>query len=126
MKTRNSKEDLPPPKIVPRPNHHKKKPKSKVTKSVANHWLFGSFINFELDKTLLPTKKDVVRRYLSLKYLIFGDVPLNSKRKYGIFRIVAKELIDIWMYSSVPYVEKSDVPKYIRSKVHSIIFERSF
>ena len=112
VKTRHSKGDLPLPTKKSRPGSQKKQ-KNKTLKSESKHWLFGKFFNFEFSRTVLPLKLDVIRRYLSLTSWM-SNGKLTRIQKNGLYDLIAKEIYEIWMYSSIPYFEKLIISKRVR------------
>ena len=108
--TRKSKGELLPPKVKSRsnsgPNHYKNKPKEKIVRRTdTDHWLLGKYLNYEMSRTMLPLKSDIIKRFLSIKDWMSAS-ELSQNQKSGIYKIIAKELEEIWMYSSIPYVDR--------------------
>ena len=71
--TRKSKGELLPPKVKSRsnsgPNHYKNKPKEKIVRRTdTDHWLLGKYLNYEMSRTMLPLKSDIIHSTPCLSY----------------------------------------------------------
>ena len=88
VRTRHGKCDLSPPKIKSR--NTAKKQKENISGRTNIHWFYGKFLHFEFSKTVLPTKRDVIKRYRNLyNWMCTGD-RLTQNQKDGIYHIIAK------------------------------------
>lgn len=78
------------------------------------HWIFGSFQDFKFSDEVLPTKIDIIRRYLNIKINRHGS-QANVKAKNKVLSEISDEIIKLWKPKNVPLKSETAIFKSLQS-----------